>query len=56
MQKRASSSAQPVANRVFAALIHPLLAAGLLMSVGLAGGVDRGADASADQVAPAGSL
>jgi hypothetical protein len=28
----------------------------LLMSVGLAGGVDRGAHASADQVAPAGKV
>src|SRR5260221_6214931 len=35
-------------------LISPLLAAGLALSVGCAGGVDRGADASADQVAPAG--
>jgi hypothetical protein len=35
-------------------LIFPLLAAGLALSAGCAGGVDRGADASADQVAPAG--
>ncbi len=36
--------------------IFPLLAAGLYVSVGCAGGVGRGAYASADEVAPAGCL
>ena len=36
--------------------IYSLLAAGLALSVGWAGGVGRGADASADQVAPAGCV
>jgi len=37
-----------------AALIFPILAAGLMVSVGVAGGVDHTEDASTDQVAPAG--
>jgi hypothetical protein len=38
----------------FAAMIYPLLAAGLGLSVGCSGGVDRMAVADADQVAPEG--
>jgi hypothetical protein len=54
MQKRASQSARRAATSFVAALIFPLLAAGLLVSVGIAGGEDREAMASADQVAPEG--
>ncbi len=56
MQKRANSLARWAAGFAAAVLIFPLLAAGLYVSVGCAGGVDRGAYASADQVAPAGCL
>jgi hypothetical protein len=45
---------RPLLSPILIALIFPLLAAGLWVSVGCAGGVDRGAYASADQVAPAG--
>ena len=54
MQKRANRPARRAATRFVAATIFPLLAAGLLVSVGMAGGVDREAMASADQVAPEG--
>ena len=54
LQKRANRSARRVASQFVAATIFPLLAAGLLWSVGIAGGVDREALASADQVAPEG--
>ena len=56
MQKRANPLARRAARFAGAVLIFPLLAAGLTLSVGYAGGVDRGAEASADQVAPAGCL
>jgi hypothetical protein len=54
MQKRASSLACSTAAIGFAAMIYPLLAAGLGLSVGCSGGVDRMAVADADQVAPEG--
>jgi hypothetical protein len=54
MQKRANSLARDAATSLLAVLILPILAAGLLVGVGSAGGEDRGAVASADQVAPGG--
>jgi hypothetical protein len=47
-KKRASSLACSTAAIGFAAMIYPLLAAGLGLSVGCSGGVDRMAVADAD--------
>src|SRR3569832_1887199 len=54
MQKRASPLARATAAFLSVVLIFPLLTAGLLASVGLAGGEDRGAVAHSGQVAPEG--
>ena len=53
MQKRAKFSARRAAAYLLAVLICSPLAAGLAVSVSFAGRGDRGADALAEQVAPA---
>jgi hypothetical protein len=55
-QKRAKLPARRSGGFSVSGLILPLLAVGLVLSVGYAGSGDRRADASAEQVAPAGCL
>jgi hypothetical protein len=55
-QKRAKLPARRSGGFSVSGLILPLLAVGLVLSLGHAGSGDRRADASAEQVAPAGCL